>query len=148
MQRDRIAAELAAIQKTGGGLLMPASVVEFAKNPDTALHSQFEWDDTAAAHAHRLWQARMVIRLHVTVLAADTEPVRAFVSLSTDRGGVGGYRSTVDVMDDDINRSVMLTDALDELRRVQRKYRAVAALKKVWEALDNVAASPPVRAVG
>ncbi len=148
MLRDRIAAELAEVQRAGGGILMPASVVEFAKNPETALHSQFEWDDGAAAQEYRIWQARHVIRLNVTVTGADTEPVRAFVSLSSDRGGLGGYRSTVDVIENDLQREIMLADALAELRRVQRKYKGLTALRKVWEALDDAAASPPVRAAG
>lgn len=148
MQREQIAAELAQIQAVAGGLLMPAAVVAFARDPDTALHSQFDWNDTSAAQAHRLHQARMVIRLHVTVIGASADPIRAFVSLSSDRSGAGGYRAMVDVIEDDIQREIMLADALTELRRIQRKYKGLSALRRVWEALDNVAASPPIRAAG
>lgn len=149
MLPDRIAKELEEVRARGGGLLLPSAVVDFAKDEGTALHSQFEWDDSIAAREHRLAQARHVIRLHVTIIAADTEPVRAFVSLSSDRiGGGGGYRATADVIENDVQRGIMLADALDELRRVQRKYRGLKALKVVWDALDLIEESPPTRATG
>lgn len=139
MSHEQIADELAHIQHANGGLLRPADVVAFARNEDTALHSKFEWDDTEAAAKWRLVQAREVIRLNVTIIGDNAGPVRAFVSLSSDRATKGGgYRATVDVLSDDIRRSEMLADALDELRSVKRKYEKLRALKPVWDALDSV----------
>ena len=40
------------------GLLDPRRVVDYARDPDTALHSKFEWDDSLAAEQRRLRQAR------------------------------------------------------------------------------------------
>jgi hypothetical protein len=49
--------ELSALKRDG--LLNPAGVVEWAAaNPESALHRQFEWNDTAAAAQWRLDQAR------------------------------------------------------------------------------------------
>ena len=39
-----------------GGKLRPKDVVEFARNPATALHECFEWDDKKAAVQGRLWE--------------------------------------------------------------------------------------------
>ncbi len=149
--KSQIATELAHIQELSGGVLLPAKVVEFARNPETALHRQFEWDDTEAAAKWRLEQARQVIRLHVTVVGEDASPVRAFVSLSTDRKGAGGYRALADVMSDPGMADQMLRDAMGELRIVQRKYQQIKALRPIWEAMEKVDrgdGSEGVRAAG
>ena len=38
--------ELEQIRNANGGILYPKAVVDFARNPDTDLHSGFEWDDS------------------------------------------------------------------------------------------------------
>ena len=55
MQRDQIREELDRIKKSNEeGLLKAEEVVEFARNPTTALHDRFTWDDSAAARQYRL----------------------------------------------------------------------------------------------
>ena len=44
------------------GRLTTDIVLEAATNVDSPLHKIFEWDDTVAAHAHRRWQARRLIK--------------------------------------------------------------------------------------
>lgn len=136
--KTEIAAELARLQEANGGVLLPTKVVEFARNPETALHRQFEWDDTEAAAKWRLEQARQVIRLHITVIGENADPVRAFVSLTTDRKGAGGYRALAAVMSDPAMADQMLRDALGELRVVQRKYKQLQALRPIWEAMEEI----------
>jgi hypothetical protein len=46
-------AELRQIEQKAGGVLQPESVVDFARNPKTALHGAFTWDDTEAARKYR-----------------------------------------------------------------------------------------------
>lgn len=61
---------LEAIAKKNGGILKPEDVLAEATKPDHPLHSRFEWDDGKAAHAHRIDQARTIIRsvkVNVTV---------------------------------------------------------------------------------
>lgn len=43
------------------GRLTPDAVVAHAAQEDSPLHEHFEWDDSKAAHAHRLDQARSLI---------------------------------------------------------------------------------------
>ena len=151
MSREPIYQELQKIQQAGGGLLKAEDVVEFAKDPATALHSQFEWEDTEAARLYRLQQARAVIRLHVRVIADDQAPVRAFVSLKSDRADGGGYRATVDVLADEHMRTQLLQDALRDLHGLRKKYEALQALRPVWEAMARVAgdaAGEPAQAAG
>lgn len=143
MKRDHnaIKAELATL--TADGLIKPSEVIEFAKNPETALHGCFEWDDTEAAHQYRLQQARQILRVYVEVVpAASAEPVRAFVSLTSDRTKEGGgYRVITDVMSDESLRRQMLNDAFRQFRAMQAKYKHLQQLAKVWDAVDEAEAS-------
>ena len=65
------------------GKLTAESVLEDGTDPDSPLHSQFEWDDQIAAFQFRLEQARAIVRrAHVTILE---RPARRFVFVtSTD----------------------------------------------------------------
>ncbi len=140
MQRDEnngVTEELRAIANSNGGILLPEKVVEFASNPETALHSRFTWDDTEAARQYRLFQARQVIRLNVIVIDGSKEPVRAYVSLSGDRDR-GGYRRMVDVLSSDDLSGRMLADAIAELKAMKRKYEHLKALVPIWQALGNI----------
>jgi len=47
-------------------------IVKAARNEDSPLHEYFEWDDGKAAHAHRLYQARGLIRRLWIVVTVHT----------------------------------------------------------------------------
>lgn len=137
MKRDHdlIKAELEALK--AGGMIRPADVIQRAKSKKSALHNCFTWDDSEAGHQFRLLQARNLLRVYVLVEANNSIPVRAFVSLTTDRKNGGGYRAVADVMSDDAMRLQMLRDALTQMRNVQKKYKNLQQLSKVWEAVDE-----------
>lgn len=139
MSNQTIREELALL--TVEGMLHPEDVVAFARDPETALHAQFEWDDTEAAHQFRLEQARRVIRVHVVVDDTDgaAQQVRAFVSLSSDRRSGGGYRTFAAVKSDEALYAEMLSDALGQLVGIQRKYQRIKELGRVFRAVDAVA---------
>lgn len=133
-------AELDALAEKGKGILKPEAVVAFAKNPKTALHRRFTWDDGEAAAQFRLLEARNTIRVYVTVVENVKEPFRAFVSLRRDQEeGGGGYRRTVDVMQSADMRKELLGMALDDLHRFEARYRQLAELADVFAAIAKVA---------
>ena len=136
--------ELETIAKRNGGAISPEKVVKFARNKKTALHGRFTWDDTEAAEAYRLWQARTIIRVHVTVINGDKKPVRAFVSLRQDRGTVG-YRRIVDVLATPDLRAIMLEEAKAEMQVFAAKYRTLSELSPVIRAIDKVVNAKPSR---
>lgn len=137
--KDDIRKELEQIRKAHRGILRAEDVVEFARNPETSLHEKFQWDDTEAAKQYRLWQARQVISVYVTVLSDDSPPVKAYVSLVDDRSQPGGgYRAVADVMKDPERRTLLLQQALGELKRFQAKYRAIKELAGVFSEIDKV----------
>lgn len=140
--RELIRSELEQIRRAHGGLLRPEDVVSFARNKRTALHSEFEWDDDKASAQFRLWQARNVIRVTVTVLPSphsDQAPVRAYVSVVSDRVQPGGgYRAIGDVMTDDHLRAELVNEALAEVKRWRRKYERLRELVPIFRAIDKV----------
>jgi len=131
--------ELETIRKRHNGLLRPADVVEFAKDKATALHGQFTWDDGKAAEEYRLWQARMIIRVTVSVMPKVEKECRAYVSLMNDRQrDGGGYRSMVSVLSDAERREALLQEALAELNVFRRKYALLKELAPVFAAIDEI----------
>lgn len=136
----RIRQELRQIAKRDGGRLRPAAVVDFASDPNTALHSRFEWDDTKAGRSFRLWQARHIIRVQVSVLRDGTPPFRVFVSMQEDRQQPqGGYRLTADVLSEAGSRAELLDEAKRELAVFVQKYRILSKeLAPVFAAIQQV----------
>lgn len=141
-KRSSIKEELTQIFNEHNGRVPPEAVVEFARDENTALHNEFEWDDDEAAHQFRLEQARRIIRLNIEVIETPNGNVRMpmFVSLVSDRkSGGGGYRALTDVMSNAEMRAQLLQQAIDELQRVRRKYESLRELTPVFAALDRVA---------
>jgi hypothetical protein len=130
-------AELLALKKKGK--LKAATVVEYAKNPKTALHSAFEWDDSKAAHQHRLWQAEhLIISVRIIEPKSNT-PIQAFVSLGSDRKQKGGgYRDTISVLSDKQLREELLMQAWREFRYWQEKYQSLVELTPIFTAAESI----------
>ena len=129
--------ELDKIKAKHRGLLSPEVVVNTAADPENVLHNWFEWDDEIAGHQHRLKQARQLIRVFVTVLDSDTEPINVYVSLLDDRVAGGGYRSMVDVLGEAGLRRRLLDQATQEFDRWEHKYRQLVELVEVFEAMKR-----------
>lgn len=140
MNKADIREELEALRESNDGLLRAEDVVEYAKsNPDSALHRRLLWDDSAAAHAYRLFQARQLIRVHVIVSESVHMPVRAYVSLTADRKQVGGgYRAIEDVLSDAERKAALLRQALNEAASWREKYKSLKELGEVFAALERV----------
>lgn len=78
---EKLAERLATIANEHDGRLTPDAVVEDARDAASPIHKYFEWDDSKAAHQHRLDTARSLIRsveVKVTTFRRDA-PVRAYV---------------------------------------------------------------------
>lgn len=139
MMEPGLIAELESVRVQNGGVLRPEDVVEFARDPKTALHKKFEWDDTEAARLYRLEEARGIIRVAVSVVHEDFAPMRTYVSLSRDRVRGGGYRPVRDVLNHDDMRKELLSEAISELARVRARYMVLNELTRVFEEIDAVA---------
>jgi len=137
-----VTAELDLIASVHGGKLRDRDVVQYARNPDTALHARFNWNIKEAAYEHWLSQARELIRVRVTLLPRDESGeemvrVRTYMSLTTERGE-GKYRRTVDILRSESLRKQMLEDALDELKAFRYKYATLSELDKVHAEIEKL----------
>ena len=146
MQKDApdnakdVAEEMLAIEKRFGGITAEA-VVQQARDANSALHEHFEWDDTLAAEAHRLAQARVLIAsVRVRIAEAPTrEPIRAFVHLPSPNR----YESARFAMSDDVKREIVLRRARSELESFRRRYAEFAELADVFRAIEELPALTP-----
>jgi len=144
MGSEIIASELERIRAANDGILRPPDVVREAEPVDSPLHESFEWDETKAAHEHRLWQARTLIRVSVRVIESDDKPSRSYVSLPRDRHqGARGYRDIEDVLKTSDLRDELLAAALEDFRMYRRKYQYIKELAGLFAAADEI-----VEAVG
>lgn len=122
------------------GFLNPKEIVQFAKDPQTKLHSSFEWDDTKAAKEYRLYQARHIIRLvfsNVVSINGEEKEENLFFSLQDDRTENKGYRLIYDIMEDDELREKLLNEALNELIRIKNKYKKLTELAKIFNEIEK-----------
>jgi hypothetical protein len=137
MKNPIIVSELRRLASEHGGVLKPEVVVDAARDADSPLHSQFEWDDDKAAHAHRLWQARILIGRVVVSYDAPSGKVehQVFVSLSPDRAKGEGYRVMAEAMADEDMRAQLLADAKAEMLSFRHKYARLTELGAVFDAM-------------
>lgn len=84
------------------GRLTPEIVVADAKNTDSPLHGEFEWDVKKAAHEHWLDRARALIRSVKVVITTESRVVRsvAYVRDPSAPASDQGYVSVVKLRDD------------------------------------------------
>lgn len=118
------------------GLLNPHSVIEYAENKDTALHSCFEWDNEKAGYEYRLWQARqLIVRINVKILNKNNETimVQAYHSLEEDRNSEGGYRFIPDILSDKERRQQLLNQAIKDFEYFEQKYKMLEELSELFK---------------
>jgi len=141
-----ITSELARIAEENNGVLLPKAVVEAARSQNSPLHSWFEWDDSVAAEAYRLEQARYLIRITVEYpIPGEVVSTRMFVSLTPDRKE-SGYRRTITVLSDTAFRKQMLADALADMQRFEQKYIHLKELVDVFAAMRRVRSKTKTKA--
>jgi hypothetical protein len=120
------------------GILSPADVVSMARNPKSALHDSFEWDDSRAAEAYRIDQARGILQIVVEYLPSAPDIMsRVFISISDDANNGGGYRAMVDVLNDKDMRKTLVMDALNELQKFEHQYKAIKELVLIFSAIKK-----------
>lgn len=116
-------------------------VLDASRPDDALLHNVFEWDDSAAAEAYRLNQSRDFIGNIVVVQVENKpiEPVRAFVSVSDIAHSEKGiFKPVMQALSHEVDREIVLSNALRELNLFREKYRRLSELKPVFEAIDSL----------
>jgi len=138
---DTVGDALEKLAKKAGGVLTPGEVLRAAASPESPLHGYFTWDDTEAARAWRLHQARQLIasvKVQMVGPTGSQEPIRAWVSVQADDGRA--YRALDAILAEPTARADLLAAGRRELERVRRQYGQLEELAGVWAALDQTAA--------
>ena len=119
---QKIGEALAVIAQKGGGHLLPAAIVEAARERRSVLHRHFEWDDAVAAQSYRLDQARSLVRaIHCENTDAENGMARAFLSIK-DKGGTS-YRSIDEVLASHDLQQKVLAQAERDLIAFETRFR-------------------------
>jgi hypothetical protein len=107
------------------GELHTLDVVKHAEDPTSALHAEFEWDDSVAAHEHRLAQARRLIgRVTVKVVSQPATSTRALVSVQTGPSpSERVYKPVGEVLASPADREQYRQRLLQRLERIQQELR-------------------------
>jgi len=141
---------LEQIEKKSGAIT-PVAVVNDARSKASPLHDAFTWDDKEAAEAHRLNEARYLLRNIVVVTSEpeDKEPtvIRAFISVpnaASDDVDVeeptkgSSYINVTDALSDPKLRAVVLKRAYGELLAWKCRYEALEEFAGVRKAIASV----------
>ncbi len=115
---------LAKIAEDRKGELTPKAVVDQARDKLHPLHPHFEWNDSLAAEAYRLDQARNLIRIvRVEDDAAQDGTSRAFISVND--GDSTAYRALDEVKKSADLQVALLKQAERELQAFERRYQTL-----------------------
>lgn len=123
------------------GIITPEAVVLAACDDRNPLHEEFCWDDSQAAHAYRLDQARSLIRsIEVVYDEAPTRQVRAYTVISAptqQQPQRKVYSDTREALSDPATRAEILSNAIREAMAFRRKYSDLQELSKIFIAFDE-----------
>ena len=127
---QKIGEALQTVATANKGRLTPKAVVNAARDPKSPLHRHFEWDNTKAAEAFRLEQARAIVRV-IRIDDADTAgtTVRAFLSVG-EKTGVS-YRTLDDVRSSADLKAIVLRQAERDLKAFEDRYRELSDICEV-----------------
>lgn len=121
------------------GEITPRDLLDDARNPNSPLHSFFEWSDTEAAEQYRLQQARGLIRSVVAIYVQEDKPatrVRAYVHVPEP--GTPHYRETGHAMSQKKTRDMVLQRALRELIGWQKRYHELHEFADLFENIEQL----------
>ena len=115
--------------------LTPDIVVEDAKDEKSPLHDEFEWDDSIAAGAYRIDQAKFLLR-HILVVTVNAPEVRAFVSVKLEDDKTFSYTSVEHAMAVPELRSQVLARAQAEVIMWRERYDHLHEFARIYHAID------------
>lgn len=147
---NEVGAHIDLLRQQCKGELTPKDVLDDARNPNSPLHSYFEWSESAAAEAYRLQQARGLIRSVVAIYVQPEQPARrakAFVHIPEK--GAPHYRSMPDAMSAQKTRQLVLQRAWREFQAWKGRYKDMREFAAIMDAAEVVEAKlalpPPVQ---
>ena len=138
--------EVQKVNNDYGGEPPDGALVEHARDVNSVLHNDFEWDDTIAAHKQRVETEKKIKRSLVYVCRRESDQpeeakgVRVFSSVKrTDEDGYTTrfYLNTVDAMKDPVYREQIIANAQRELQQFHNKYHSLLELADVLDPIKK-----------
>lgn len=115
----------------------PHNIVELAKDENSPLHNEFEWNDTIAGDKYREIQARDMLRcIIVHEENKDDKPTEIRAWVSTTEKCV--YDRIEAVVSNETEYENLLKTALKELESFKKKYHSLKELKPIFEAMKEL----------
>lgn len=129
------------------GNIKPRMVVDVARDPTSALHPVFDWDNESASEKWRRHHARQLIGSLVTISVnvehAHPLEVRGFFSVQETPNSARAYLPTAKIMTNRDLKAMLLGDAAKELDSFLVKFAGIIAVGSpavthVHEAIDSI----------
>lgn len=112
----------------------PRNVVDLARNEDSKLHNDFEWDNEIAGDKYRLIQASEMIRhLVFEPKEEQCEPTRVY-QISTEKTV---YKPVEMILKNEDEYQSLLKRALAELQAFKKRYSTLVELEEVFSAIEK-----------
>lgn len=134
------AEQFAQLDQTVG--LTQRTVLDANSPKDAPLHSEFEWNDSAAAEQYRLHQAGHLIRSLIIVpedvpaksdVEAPVIAVRAYFPVQ------GAFQNITAIVEEPDKYELILAQAKSELTAYLNKYNALKELQPIRDAFSTIA---------
>jgi len=131
---QEIGERIVSISEQRGGSIVPADIVEDARNQSSPLHPNFEWDDAKAAHLHRIQTARNLMGAIIVVKVNEEviTPVRAYVHVKQE----SAYMPVQVAMSIANIRLGIIADALREYKSWYKRYRDLEEFGDIIQAIE------------
>jgi len=130
MKDPEIILRLKSLQDSSG-VITPSEVLLDAEDPESPLHSHFEWVDGIAAGKYRLEQARTLIRSVRLVVTENKHQISAvaYVRDPDCEHKEQGYSSIISLRDDkERAKRALMADLLRSEAALQRSYDVAVSL--------------------
>jgi hypothetical protein len=109
--------------------ITPQNVVNLARNENSVLHDDFEWNDTIAGAKYRETQAREMIRMFVFTPAEEhNEPTRVFQITQT----ATVYEPVTMILQREDEYQTLLKRAKNELLAFKKRYENLVELETIF----------------
>ena len=127
------------IRQKNNGIVTPEAIVEDAKDPESPLHDEFEWDVEKAAYRH--WKARArSMTNHIVVVRIQSEDAEegkpAFISVEVTQYQ-RGYVTLDQVVSNQDWREYAIEACFRMLKGLQKRFEALndPDLDEIWTAI-------------
>lgn len=115
--------------------ITPQNVVNLARNENSKLHNDFEWDNEIAGEKYRLSQAREMIQLLAFKPKEEIhEPTRVY-QISTEKTV---YKPVEVILQNNDEYQNLLKRALLELESFKKRYSNIVELEEVFLAINKL----------